>query len=289
MSATEVAAEAARAARPGLRRRILGLPLLAHIGGGIVLAWVLVALLAPWVAPYDPIAQSLDVALQPPSLAHLLGTDNFGRDLLSRIIWGSRLDLQMGVLGVLFPFLIGTSVGAVSGYRGGMVDVLLMRLLDVTISFPFFVLIIAIVATLGSGLASFYIALALVGWVSYARLVRAQFLVIKHADFVIAARCLGFGPMRIVLGHILPNAITPAVVFSMSDAVIDILLGSSLSYLGLGIQPPTAEWGLMIAEGQTFIASAWWISFFPGLAIVLLATGFSMLADGFAEHFGIRE
>jgi peptide/nickel transport system permease protein len=165
----------------------------------------------------------------------------------------------------------------------------LMRLLDITISFPFFVLIIAIVATLGPGLGSFYIALALVGWVSYARLVRARFLVLKHADFVMAARSLGFSHLRIVLHHILPNAIMPALVFSMSDAVIDILLGSSLSYLGLGIQPPIPEWGLMIAEGQNFIATGWWMTFFPGLAIVLLATGFSLLADGAAEYFGIRE
>jgi peptide/nickel transport system permease protein len=195
----------------------------------------------------------------------------------------------MGGLGVLFPFIIGTAIGAVSGYMGGIIDTLLMRLLDVTISFPFFVLIIAIVATLGPGLSSFYIAVALVGWVSYARLIRAQFLVLKNADFVLAARCLGYGHLRIIFRHILPNAIMPAVVFSMSDAVIDILLGASLSYLGLGIQPPTAEWGLMIADGQNFIASAWWISLFPGLAIVTLATGFSFLADGFADIFGLRE
>ena len=150
-------------------------------------------------------------------------------------------------------------------------------------------LIIAIVAMLGPGLGSFYIALALVGWVSYARLSRSQFLVLKHADFVMAARSLGFSHARIVFRHILPNAIMPALVFSMSDAVIDILLGSSFSYLGLGIQPPTPEWGLMIAEGQSFIANAWWMTFFPGLAIVLLATGFSLLADGFAEYFGMRE
>ena len=153
----------------------------------------------------------------------------------------------------------------------------------------FFVLIIAIVATLGAGLTSFFIAVALVGWVSYARLIRAQFLVLKNADFVLAARCLGYGRLRIIFRHILPSAIMPAVVFSMSDAVIDILLGASLSYLGLGIQPPTAEWGLMIADGQNFIDSAWWISLFPGLAIVTLATGFSFLADGFAEVFGLRE
>lgn len=265
------------------------IPVVAGIGFAIILAWVVAALAAPWVAPFDPIAQDLSATLQPPGGSHWLGTDNFGRDVLSRIIWSARIDLQMGVFGVLFPFLIGTTIGALSGYAGGLIDTLLMRLLDVTMSFPFFVLIIAIVATLGPGLISFFIALALVGWVSYARLIRAQFLVMKEADFVLAARCLGYGHARIVFRHILPNAIMPAVVFSMSDAVIDILLGSSLSYLGLGIQPPTAEWGVMIAEGQTFIASAWWISFFPGLAIICLAIGFSMLADGFAEHFGISE
>jgi peptide/nickel transport system permease protein len=272
-----------------LPRQISSLPRLAVIGGALCLLWLLVALAAPWLAPYDPLAQDLAATLRSPSVVHLLGTDNFGRDILSRIIWGTRLDLQMGVFGVLFPFIIGTFIGAMSGYFGGFVDMVLMRLLDITISFPFFVLIIAIVATLGPGLGSFYIALALVGWVSYTRLVRARFLVLKHADFVMAARSLGFSHLRIVLHHILPNAIMPALVFSMSDAVIDILLGSSLSYLGLGIQPPTPEWGLMIAEGQNFIATAWWMTFFPGLAIVLLATGFSLLADGAAEYFGIRE
>ncbi len=280
---------AAAGVAAGLRPRFESLPVLAWAGGAVCLFWLGLALAAPWVAPYDPIAQDLNATLLPPGGAHLLGTDNFGRDILARIIWGTRIDLQMGAFGVLFPFLIGTMIGATSGYFGGIIDILLMRLLDVTMSFPFFVLIIAIVATLGPGLISFYIALALVGWVSYARLVRAQFLVIKHADFVLAAHSLGYSHARIVFRHILPNAIMPAVVFSMSDAVIDILLGSSLSYLGLGIQPPTAEWGLMIAEGQGFIAQAWWIAFFPGLAIVLLAVGFSLLADGFAERFGLRD
>ena len=269
--------------------RLRSIPALIYIGGAIILGWFVLAVFAPLIAPFDPIAQNLNATLQSPAWPHVLGTDNFGRDILSRIIWGARIDLQMGALGVFFPFIIGTTIGAVSGYWGGVVDMLLMRLLDVTMSFPFFVLIIAIVATLGPGLISFYIALALVGWVSYARLVRAQFLVIKNADFVLAAQCLGYRSRRIVFRHILPNALMPAVVFSMSDAVIDILLGSSLSYLGLGIQPPTAEWGLMIAEGQSFIASAWWIALFPGIAIVLVAIGFSMLADGLAERFGIRE
>jgi peptide/nickel transport system permease protein len=272
-----------------LGRRLGALSPLIYVGGGICLFWALLALAAPWIAPYDPIFQDLAATLQPPNATHLLGTDNFGRDVLSRIVWGTRLDLQMGVFGVLFPFIIGTTIGSLSGYFGGFVDMLLMRLLDVTISFPFFVLIIAIVATLGPGLISFYIALALVGWVSYARLIRSRFIVLKHADFVMAARSLGYSHRRIIFHHILPNAIMPAVVFCVSDAVIDIVLGSSLSYLGLGIQPPTPEWGLMIAESQTFIGTAWWIATFPGLAIVLLAVGFSLLADGIAEKLGIRD
>jgi len=267
----------------------LSLPWTVPTGAAIILFWIVVAVLAPLIAPSDPIAQNLSDTLKPPSLAHWLGTDNFGRDVLSRLIWGTRIDLMMGFFGVLFPFIIGVTIGAVAGFSGGFIDAVLMRLLDVTISFPFFVLIIAIVATLGPGLSSFYIALALVGWVSYARLVRSQFLVLKQSDFVLAARCLGFSRARIVFKHILPNAIMPAVVFSMSDAVLDILLGSSLSFLGLGIQPPTAEWGIMISDGKNFIAQAWWISFFPGVAIVILAVGFSFLADGFAELLGAKD
>jgi len=272
-----------------LHRRLGSPSRLAYAGVGLCLTWLFVAVFAPWLAPFDPIEQNLAATLQAPSALHPLGTDNFGRDVLSRILWGTRLDLQMGVLGVLFPFIIGTTIGACAGYVGGFLDIVLMRLLDVTVSFPFLVLIIAIIATLGPGLASFYIALALVGWVSYARLVRSRFLVLKHADFVMAARSLGFSHGRIVLHHILPNAVMPAIVFSMSDAVIDIVLGASLSYLGLGVQPPTAEWGLMIAEGQNFIATAWWMTVFPGLALVLLATGFSLLADAVAEHLGLRD
>ena len=280
---------AAEIAAPPARRSRQALPWTVPAGAAIVGFWMLVALLAPLIAPSDPIAQNLSVTLRPPGAEFWLGTDNFGRDILSRLIWGTRIDLMMGLFGVLFPFIIGVTIGAVSGYSGGVIDAVLMRLLDVTISFPFFVLIIAIVATLGPGLKSFYIALALVGWVSYARLVRSQFLVLKNADFVLAARCLGFSRLRIVFKHILPNAIMPAIVFSMSDAVLDILLGSSLSFLGLGIQPPTAEWGLMIADGKSFMATAWWISLFPGLAIIVLAIGFSLLADGFAEILGAKD
>ncbi|HJR20071.1 MAG TPA: ABC transporter permease [Dongiaceae bacterium] len=260
-----------------------------RLGAIIVLGWLLVALLAPWIAPYDPIAHDLPDKLQGPSFAHPFGTDNFGRDILSRVMHGARIDLQMGVIGVFFPFLIGTVIGSIAGYAGRWIDALLMRIVDVVLAFPFLVLLMAIIAILKPGLISFFVALALVGWVSYARLVRAQVLVLKTSDFVIAARSLGFGHMRILFRHILPNCIAGSIVFSMSDVVLTVLAGSSISYLGLGVQPPTAEWGVMIAEGQNFLSIAWWMATFPGLAIVLLAFGFSLLADGLAERFGLRE
>lgn len=258
------------------------------LGAAIVLGWGLVALLAPLIAPYDPIAHNLPDKLQGPNLQHPFGTDNFGRDVLSRVMHGARIDLQMGVIGVLFPFIIGTTLGSIAGYAGGWIDSLLMRLVDVVLAFPFLVLMLAIIAILGPGLLSFYIAMALVGWVSYARLVRAQVLVLKTSDFVTAARSLGFGRFRILFRHILPNCIAGSIVFSMSDIVLVVLSGSAISYLGLGIQPPTAEWGVMIAEGQNFITTAWWITTFPGLAIVFMALGFSLLADGLAERLGLR-
>ena len=264
-------------------------PVALIVGLIICLLWLMIAVFASLLAPYDPIAQDLKATFQPPGAGHWLGTDNYGRDIFSRILFATRIDLQMGILGVVFPFIIGNTIGMLAGYFGGIVDTLLMRLLDVTISFPFFVLVIAIISVLGPGLASFYIALALVGWVSYARLTRAQVLVLKHSDFILAARVLGYSPLRIMFRHLLPNAITPAVVFSMTDVVLVVLLGSALSYIGLGAQPPAAEWGVMIAEGQAFLATAWWMCVFPGLAIVLLALGFSLLADGMAELLGTKQ
>jgi peptide/nickel transport system permease protein len=260
-----------------------------RIGAAVVALWVLIALLAPWLAPYDPIAQDLPARLQGPSLAHWFGTDNFGRDILSRVIHGTRVDLKMGVIGVLFPFIIGTVIGSIAGYAGRWVDATLMRVVDVVIAFPFLVLLMAIITILNPGLTSFYVGLAMVGWVSYARLVRAQVLVLKTSDFVVAARSLGFGRTRILFRHIVPNCIANSIVFSMSDVVLTILAGSAISYLGLGVQPPMAEWGLMIKEGQNFIATGWWMTTFPGLAIVLLTLGFSLLADGLAERFGLRQ
>jgi peptide/nickel transport system permease protein len=266
-----------------------GLPLPLLIGAGMVLFWSVLALSADVIAPFDPNAADYNAPLVPPNAVHWLGTDNFGRDVLSRVIHGTRVDLQMGIIGVLCPFVLGTILGSIAGYFGGGIDTVLMRVVDVTIAFPFLVLMIAIITVLQPGLTSFYIAVTLVGWVSYARLVRAQTLVLKSTDFVLAARSLGYGHLRIMFRHILPNALIPSVVFSMSDVVLVILAGSAISYLGLGVQPPTAEWGVMIAEGQNFMTTAWWITTFPGFAIVFLALGFSFLADGLGERLGVRE
>jgi peptide/nickel transport system permease protein len=268
--------------RDALRRR-LRLPASLLVGSAIVLAWILVALFGPAFVSHDPIAVDLAHALLPPSVEFPLGTDSFGRDVLTRLMYGARTDLQMAFFGVVGPFVIGTSIGLLAGNFGGILDAVLMRILDVTISFPYFVLVIAIVAVLEPGLTSYYISLTLVNWVSYARLVRSEVIVLRQADFVLAARTIGIGEIRIMSHHLLPNAISPAVVFVFTDAVLTIVLGSSLGFLGLGVQPPRAEWGVMIAEGQLYLASAWWIVVFPGIAISLLALGFSLVADGLAK------
>jgi peptide/nickel transport system permease protein len=268
------------------RLRFRKIPAAIWFGGGIIFCWVLVALFANQIAPFDPDVHDYSALLQPPSTAHWLGTDNFGRDILSRMIHGTIVDFQIGLLGVILPFLLGTSIGVIAGYFGGWVDVILMRLLDIMLAFPWLVLLMAIIAVLGPGIVSFYIAITCVGWVSYARLVRSRVLVLKEAEFVLAARNLDYGHARIMFRHILPNALASSVVFAMSDVVLVLLAGASVSYLGMGVQPPTAEWGVMIAEGQTFITTAWWIAAFPGLAIVTMALGFSLLADGAAEVLG---
>jgi len=270
-------------------KRWLGGNTTLAIGVALLALFVLMAVAAPWIAPYDPILQNGDVRLVPPSWAHPFGTDNFGRDILSRVMWGARIDLQIAVIGVVFPFLIGTLIGTCAGFFGGIVDIVFMRLIDIILAFPFLVLMLSIIAILGPGLSSFYIAMALVGWVSYARLIRAQMLVVKTSDYAIAATSLGFSRSRIMFRHLLPNAIAGSIVFSMSDAVLVLLNGAAISYLGLGIQPPLAEWGVMVAEGQSFITTAWWITLFPGLSIVVLAFGFSLLGDGLGELLGVKE
>lgn len=254
-----------------------------YIGLAIVTMLLLFGVFPGFFAPYDPIAFDYQHLSSPPSLAHLFGTDNFGRDVLSRVIWATRIDMQIAIFSTVFPLVFGTVVGAVTGYRGGWLDAVFGRLVDLTITFPFLVIVIAIVAVLGPGLVNMYIAVSAVGWVFYAQLMRADVQVQKQSDYAAAARVLGYGEARIIFRHLLPNAITPIVVYWMTDMALDILLGSSLGYLGLGAQPPTAEWGVIIADGKNFMGTAWWMSVFPGFAIVLAGVGFSLLGDGLAD------
>jgi peptide/nickel transport system permease protein len=270
-------------------RRLFGGRGTLAAGMAVLGLFLVLAVFAPFIAPYDPIFQDAAARLHAPSPAHPLGTDNFGRDILSRVIWGARIDLQIAVIGVVFPFIIGTTLGTIAGFFGGIVDVIFMRVIDVVLAFPFLVLMLSIIAILGPGLGSFDIAMALVGWVSYARLVRAQILVLKNSDYAVAAISLGFSRSRVMFRHLLPNAAAGSLVFVMSDAVLVLLNGAAISYLGLGVQPPVAEWGVMVADGQSFISTAWWITLFPGLSIVLLAFGFSLLGDALADLMGVHE
>lgn len=249
--------------------------------GLVMLALLVLAMtVGPALMPQDPYALDLTAALQPPSLAHLFGTDDLGRDILARTLVAARIDLQIAIVCVALPFFAGSLIGAISGYVGGTFDALIMRLVDILWAFPFYVLVISIIGSLGPGLANMYLAFTLVVWISFARIVRGEVLVVRRAEYVMAARVLGYGNARIILRHVLPNAITPAIVFAMSDVVLTILAVTSLSFLGLGIQPPAAEWGLMIAEGRNFIFDAWWLATAPGLAIIYVGIAFMLVGDG---------
>jgi len=253
------------------------------IGATFILVFLASALFPGHVAPYDPNALDYTALLQPPSPLHPFGTDNLGRDMLSRVIWAASIDLQIAVFSTLFPAVFGTVAGALIGYYGGVLDAVFGRLVDLVVTVPFLVLVIAIVAVLGPGLVNLYVAVSIVGWVAYARLIRSEMMVQKKRDYTAAAHVMGFGTLRIIFGHLMPNAITPTVVYWMTDLSLAILLGSSLGYLGLGAQPPTAEWGVLIADGKNFMTTAWWMSIFPGIAIVAAGTGFSLLGDGLAD------
>lgn len=259
-----------------LRTRV---PLSAIAAVVLLGTWIVLALAAAWIAPYDPDQVNLFNILQAPSAEHWFGTDQVGRDVLSRVIYGARIDLLMCVLGVLPALFIGTTIGLVSGYYGGVIDAVFMRIYDITVAFPFFVLVLAIVGVLGPGLTNYFIALALVAWVTYARIVRAEVLVIRQSEYVLATKVLGYPTGAIIFRHVLPNALSPVATYSMTDAILVILAGASLGFLGMGAQPPTAEWGVMIADGQPFVQQAWWICLFPGLALISLGLGLAFLGD----------
>ncbi len=268
--------------RSGFRRRWYRTP--TFVAGVCVLgAIVLLALLAPVVTWHSATEQDLLHILQGPSWSHPFGTDELGRDVWSRLVYGARTDLRVAFLAVLFPFTIGTAIGLVAGYYGGLIDTVTNWMVNIVVAFPFYVLIIALVFALGSGTRNIYIAITIVGWVSYTRIVRGEVLVAKRREYVLAARAGGLSDARIILRHLLPNVITQAIVFSMSDVVLDILAIVTLGYLGLGVQPPTPDWGKMIADGQTYLTTHWELSTVPGVAVVITALGLALLADGLAD------
>jgi len=249
---------------------------------------VLVALCAPLLTQWDPVQQDLTSSLLPPGNGHLLGTDQLGRDVFARLLYGARTDLRVGALAVLFPFVLGGTLGLLAGWFGGWFDLVLMRIVDIVVAFPFFVLVIALVFVLGQGTSSIYIAITLVGWVAYARIVRSEVLVAKEQEYATAARASGLPTHRILLRHLLPNVLLQAFVFSMSDIVLSILAIVTLGYLGLGVPPPTPDWGSMIQEGQAFVFTRWYLAAVPGFAVVITGLSLALIADGFVKRSGRR-
>ncbi|MBZ9974182.1 MULTISPECIES: ABC transporter permease [unclassified Mesorhizobium] len=251
-----------------------------QIGLFLLAVIVLTSLFGPSLVPYDPEELDFGNPLLAPTLQHPFGTDDLGRDVLARVVAAGQVDMQVVAVCVLLPFLIGSTIGLVSGYFGGWVDLLIMRFVDILWAFPFYVLVISIVGALGPRTTNIYLAFSLVVWISFARIVRGEVLLARRLEYTQAVSVLGYSHARIMLRHILPNVITPAIVFMMADVVLTILGVTSLGFLGLGIQPPTPEWGVMIADGRNFIQDGWWISLFPGLAIVLVGVTFTLIGEG---------
>ncbi|HCR17522.1 MAG TPA: peptide ABC transporter permease [Candidatus Latescibacteria bacterium] len=261
---------------------------LAVLGGGLLGFFLLVAVGAPILAPSDPLAQDLYNRLNPPSLSHPFGTDDFGRDLLSRVIYGSRISLRIGTVAVMIALVVGSLVGLVAGYWGGLLDQLLMRAMDLMLAFPSILLAIGIVAVLGPGLENAMLAVGTVAVPQYARLVRASVLTIREQEYVAAARALGAGDFRILFLAVLPNCLAPLIVQSSLGLATAILDAAGLSFLGLGAQPPVPEWGAMLNGGRELILSAPWVLTFPGLAIFLSVMAFNLLGDGLRDALDPR-
>jgi peptide/nickel transport system permease protein len=262
---------------------------LAHVPASLsvgtigVLLLGLLFLIVPNFLSYSPNDQDVDNRLQSPNPVHWLGTDNYGRDLFSRLLHAGRVDFQVAIITTIFAFIIGTILGSLAGFYEGLLDTLLMRLLDVLIAFPDLILVIVIVGLFGPDLLGLYIALGMVGWVPYARLVRGEVLSAKQRDYILAARALGSNNSRLLWRHLLPHSTSQAVVYAASSVTFNILAISSLGYLGVGIRPPQAEWGAMIAEGRSFILSAPALVLFPVLMLTITGVTFSLLGDGLAD------
>lgn len=262
---------------------------LAVIGLTIVIVTIIVGLTSQWITPYDPIQINLDIKLQAPSAQHWFGTDDMGRDILSRVLSGTKVSLISALIIISVSMLVGTLVGVLAGYWGGWVDDILMRITDIFLAFPAFILAMAISATLGPSLQNALIAIATVWWPWYARLVRGQVMAIRNLQYVEAAHSIGAKPTQIIMRHILPNAFGPVFVQGTLDVGNTILLTASLSFIGLGAQPPTPEWGAMVSVGRLYFLSYWWVPTIPGLAILLCVIGFNLFGDALRDFSDVRE
>jgi peptide/nickel transport system permease protein len=268
------------------RRRLSGvraLPLSVRIGGGILLLLVLLAVLAPLIAPYGQNELDFQNLLSGPSPQHFFGTDENGRDVFSRTLYALRVDLAIVVFVTYVPLPIGVLVGAIAGYYGGWVDAVISRVTDVMIAFPFFVLVIGVIAIVGPGVKGMLIGVPIAAWALYARLARSEMLVLREQQFMLATTALGYSKRRAILRHAVPNLLRSALVYSTIDMVVNLLLLASLAYLGLGAQPPNAELGSIINEGQSQLLSAWWVTTLPGLVVVLFGIGAGLVGDGLSD------
>lgn len=263
-------------------RAVLDSPL-SLSGAALTLLFVLMALIGPMLAPYSPEAQDLLDRFAPPSALHWFGTDEFGRDIFSRILHGARVTLQIVVLVVVTAAPVGVAVGCIAGYFGGAVDAIMMRVTDVVLSLPRLILALALVSVLGAGLGNAVLAIALTAWAPYARIARAETLSIRRADFISAARLQGFSAARIIVGQVLILAVPPVVVRLSLDMASYILAAAGLGFLGLGVQPPAAEWGAMISSGRSYMFDYWWVATFPGIAILIVCMAFNLLGDGLRD------
>ena len=286
----ELVADEVRAER---RRWDIFLQLNFCIPAAVLLLMLGAAIFASQLAPYDPLQTSLSQRLSPPAFAggtdaHLLGTDKLGRDVLSRIIFGARVSLSVSLLVILVTATIGTALGILGGYLGGWVDGLLMRITDISLAFPGILIALLLAVTLGPSFTTVVLAISLLGWAPYARLIRGDVLKLRNADFVLQARIIGCSPMRIMLTHIFPNIVNPLLILATLSVGLIILVESALSYLGAGIPPPTATWGSMVSDGRGLIDTAWWISFFPGLAIGLVVLAGNFLGDWLRDRLDPR-
>lgn len=248
----------------------------------ICLFWIIMAIIAPFVAPYDPVVQDLTLRLKAPSAAHIFGTDNFGRDIFSRVIYGGRYSLLAGCLTVVIAGCIGTIYGAIAGYVGGAVDNVMMRLSEMILSFPSLILAMIIIAVMGSNLFNTMFALVIVAWPSYARVMRSVVLSVRENEYVTASEALGASRSRILLKEIIPNSITSVLIMATTDIGNQILMFSTLSFLGLGSAPPTPEWGMMVSDGVQYF-NKFWVAGFPGLAIFTMAVGANFIGDGLRD------